>query len=175
MVSRIDIGMRHILLIYPFLYVFFGWLLERVPKKRAGEMAAGLAVLINLLEFASVYPNQIAFFNTLSGGPAQGPRYLLDSNVDWGQGLIQLQEVVSARPHACLALEYFGRAVPEYYLGSVVSVPPNAAAAKRQGCLIAISAQYLYGDPLHQHDYLRSFTPIARPAYSFYLYDPMQF
>ena len=39
----------------------------------------------------SVYPHFTAFFNRAAGGPANGPRYLLDSNLDWGQDVKKLK------------------------------------------------------------------------------------
>ena len=173
--SSIDIGIRHILLIYPFLYVLLATLLESVPLPRAVQLALGLALLVNLAEFVQVYPYPLAFFNTLAGGPKAGPRYLLDSNLDWGQGLIDLREELALKPHTCLALEYFGRADTNYYFPDHRPVPGTLEEAKRQPCLIAISVQRLYGDPAQQFSYLRAYEPIARPGYAIYLYDPSRF
>ena len=172
MVSRVDIGIRHIVLIYPFLYARFGWMFDRLSKQRTARLLMFLAVLLNLVEFVRVYPNSIAFFNTLSGGPTAGPRYLLDSNVDWGQGLIHLRDDLASRPHSCVALSYFGRADTHYYLGETRPVPNSAAEAQAQHCLIAVSVEHLYGDPVHRLSYLLKYRPIARPSYSIYLYDP---
>lgn len=32
----------------------------------------------------SIYPRYLEFFNFLSGGPGNGPNYLVDSNIDRG-------------------------------------------------------------------------------------------
>lgn len=175
MLSSIDIGIRHILLIYPFLYVLLGMFAERVAMLTLAKIAVGLALVVNLAEFARVYPHPLAFFNTLAGGPQAGPRYLLDSNLDWGQGLIHLRDQLSSRPHSCVALEYFGRADKNYYVPGFRPVPGSAEEAKRQPCLIAISVQRLYGDPDRRFSYLLAYQPVARPGYSMYLYDPAKF
>ena len=36
----------------------------------------------------SVYPHQLAYFNELAGGPENGHKHLLHSNLDWGQDLL---------------------------------------------------------------------------------------
>src|SRR5262249_53996088 len=102
---------------------------------------------------------------------------LLDSNIDWGQGLIHLRKALASRPHSCLALSYFGYAETSYYLANTaaVAVPVAVAEAKRQPCLIAVSVGNLYGDPLHPLRYLLDYEPVARPSYSIYLYDPSVF
>lgn len=35
-----------------------------------------------------VYPHQLAYFNELAGGPENGHRHLLGSNLDWGQDVL---------------------------------------------------------------------------------------
>lgn len=175
MLSSIDIGIRHILPIYPFLYVLMAVFAERAATSKFARIAIGLALMVNAAEFARVYPHPLAFFNTLAGGPEAGPRYLLDSNLDWGQGLIHMRDEISSRPHSCVALEYFGRADKDYYFSGFRPVPASAEEAKRQSCLIAISVQRLYGDPDHRFSYLLGYPPIARPGFAMYLYDPSRF
>jgi hypothetical protein len=46
----------------------------------------------NVLSVLAVYPHQIAYFNELAGGPSSGAVHLANSNVDWGQSLIELKE-----------------------------------------------------------------------------------
>ena len=67
------------------------------------------------METLSVYPHFTAFFNRLAGGPENGPRYLLDSNLDWGQGLKDLKEYMRQQGLGHVCLEYFGTADPRYY------------------------------------------------------------
>jgi hypothetical protein len=39
-----------------------------------------------------VHPNYLGYFNELAGGPSGGWRYLVDSNLDWGQDLRALKQ-----------------------------------------------------------------------------------
>lgn len=44
-----------------------------------------IAAVGNMVSCLCVYPYSMSYFNELAGGPSKGSRYLLDSNVDWGQ------------------------------------------------------------------------------------------
>ena len=45
----------------------------------------------------SAWPNYLSYFNTASGGTERGHKYLLDSNVDWGQSLKQVADYVQTK------------------------------------------------------------------------------
>lgn len=65
-----------------------------------------LAVVVSL---SSVYPHQLTYFNELAGGPENGEQHLLHSNVDWGQGLIELKHWVEKHPERQpVYLAYYG-------------------------------------------------------------------
>jgi hypothetical protein len=38
-----------------------------------------------------IYPHSLSYFNESIGGPLNGPKHLLGSNVDWGQDLLYLK------------------------------------------------------------------------------------
>lgn len=57
-----------------------------------------VSMLATITSTLGVYPHQLAYFNEIAGGPLNGPRHLLGSNVDWGQGLLALDEVLDVRP-----------------------------------------------------------------------------
>ena len=61
------------------------------------------------------HPHHLAYFNELAGGPANGWRLLVDSNLDWGQDLKRLGEWTRANHVGKLKLSYFGSADPGYY------------------------------------------------------------
>ena len=62
-----------------------------------------------------MYPHFLAYFNELAGGPRQGYRVLVDSNLDWGQGLKDLSRQLQKRGNPPIVLSYFGVADPSYY------------------------------------------------------------
>ena len=76
-----------------------------------------LGVLACVVESVTTWPNYLAYFNQLAGGPRQGYRHLVDSSLDWGQDLPGLarwleRNVASGTP---VYLSYFGTGNPDYY------------------------------------------------------------
>jgi hypothetical protein len=41
------------------------------------------------------YPHSLSYFNELVGGPRNGAKHLLNSNIDWGQDLLHLEKWIS--------------------------------------------------------------------------------
>jgi hypothetical protein len=68
-----------------------------------------------MVEFAAIWPDHLSYFNEITGVPPQGSRWLDDSNLDWGQGLLQLRDYLRENPVADFGLCYFGSASPAYY------------------------------------------------------------
>ena len=113
--SRFNIGQRHLTPLYPFLCVAVApaasWLEQR------GARAVAVAVLIAscFASFALATPRYFSYFNVASGGPRGGTKHLVDSNVDWGQDLIRLKRWMTAHAVAEVDLAYFGTADPRAY------------------------------------------------------------
>ncbi len=82
--SRLNIGHRHLLPIYPALFVLAGALVGSQATRRRQLAAAGLALLA-VGESLQARPFYLASFNALAGGSANGWRHLIDSSLDWGQ------------------------------------------------------------------------------------------
>jgi hypothetical protein len=87
MLGNLNIGIRHVLPAIPFLYILVVYMMHRA---RLGPTAITL-LLIAFLETSLVHPDYLAFFNILAGGPANGDKFLLDSNLDWGQDHARLK------------------------------------------------------------------------------------
>ncbi|HEY0082595.1 MAG TPA: glycosyltransferase family 39 protein [Pyrinomonadaceae bacterium] len=99
--SRINIGIRHFLPAFPFLFIAGGALLDQLFRVggRGRIPATVLAALILLwagAEAARAYPDYIPYMNQLAG---QHPRwkYLSDSNVEWGDDVPALAAYLRAR------------------------------------------------------------------------------
>jgi len=113
-----NIGVRHILVVYVFLYVLIGgaaWALMR--KSRKWAYAVGLLLLIHVASSVLAFPNYIAYANELWGGPSQTYKYLTDSNSDWGQQLKSVRQYLDGRGVKECWFVYFaaGVAEPSYY------------------------------------------------------------
>ena len=116
--SNLDIGHRHILGLYPFLYVYAGSLpgeLRRRVGAPAGVWAPLAMVVLLAVETIAARPHFIPFFNFLAGGAKGGIDLLADSNLDWGQGLPALRRWMAERNVPRVNLSYFGSADPAAY------------------------------------------------------------
>lgn len=88
MASSMNIGIRHILPTYPFLYVIGAAYLVLFCHWRPGGVWLVLALwLAQAASSLAAAPEYIAYANELWGRPNQVHRYLSDSNSDWGQQL----------------------------------------------------------------------------------------
>jgi 4-amino-4-deoxy-L-arabinose transferase-like glycosyltransferase len=128
--SQINIGHRHILPVYPPLFILCGaaalWL--RAEGRARNVLRAAPVVLAVLLATEALYryPNYLAYFNVIAGGPARGYRRLIDSSLDWGQDLPGLRRYLDRQPGSDRAyLSYFGNARPSYYQIPAVHLPSD--------------------------------------------------
>lgn len=162
MTSNLNLGIRHVLPIYPFIYLLIALaapklhsIRPRLFKWSATALAATLAV-----ESLAAFPNYLSFFNVAAGGSRGGLRLLSDSNLDWGQDLLLLNRWQAEHPQTRLYLCYFGSVDPAAYGIRYINLPggiylnPNQQAPDQPG-VIAISASRLQG--LHLSPELREF------------------
>jgi hypothetical protein len=113
MTSNLNIGQRHILPIYPFLYIVAGSLWSAAARRRFLIAAACVLVAIPAFYF---WGNHLAYMNSIAGGPRRGYEKLIDSNFDWGQDLKRLGEWNDRRAsREPINLVYFGTADPRFY------------------------------------------------------------
>ena len=84
--SHLNIGHRHILPVYPILFILAGVIVRPATSRWLSGAAVALAGLA-AVESLAIRPHYLAYFNVLAGGPANGWRHLVDSSLDWGQDL----------------------------------------------------------------------------------------
>jgi len=175
MSSGINIGMRHILPVYPFLYVGLAAMLS-APRflRAAAPMALALAVL-QIAECASIAPDYLAFFNAFAGGPGNGPLYLADSNIDWGQDVKKLLQWLEAHGTRRARVFYFGNAPLRYYGVDELGYP---GPRDQKGwdeiddyCVASVTPLMGNYVPLEALAQLRLREPIAKVGWSMYVYD----
>jgi 4-amino-4-deoxy-L-arabinose transferase-like glycosyltransferase len=99
MTSKLNIGVRHILLVFIFLLVLAGgaaWSL--ICKDRRWAWPIGALILFHVISSLRAFPTSyIAYANELWGGPANIHKYLTDSTTDWGQQLKAVKRYVDQR------------------------------------------------------------------------------
>lgn len=182
--AKINIGIRHVLPVYPFLFVLAARL-GTLAFRRAwtAPVLLGVPLLLTASSSLRIGPHQLAYFNELAGGPAEGYRYLSDSNLDWGQDLTTLRDYLEREGVPMLYLSYFGTAPPHAYGIRYQHVPPPHPIlpppedvlpldAPRQ--LLAVSVtnlQGVYGSAKDQFRWLDGRAPVAKVGYSIYVYD----
>ncbi|MCY2962761.1 MAG: glycosyltransferase family 39 protein [Planctomycetota bacterium] len=146
-----QLGFRYILPAFPLLYLFAGqaaqWCWEsRSVWGRVAVTAFALALPLGLRD----HPHHLAYFNELSGGFAGGRAHLADSNLDWGQDLLELRVFLKSQEVDHVGLAYFGM-LPPSALGFDYELPPSAAVVAGFGRppagWYAISVNFTLGRP----------------------------
>jgi hypothetical protein len=175
MTSGINIGMRHILPVYPFLYVgAAAWLTTR-PNRRISAYALAAVVLLQMAESARIAPDYLAFFNELAGGPGRGPEYLVDSNIDWGQDVKKLAHWLDAHGGRRVRVFYFGNAQMRYYgideMGYPQPLDQQGWDEVDEYCVANVTPLQGVYVPLNILAPLRLREPIAKIGWSMYVYD----
>ena len=175
MTSGINIGMRHILPIYPFLYVGAAAWLARATW-RPGLYVLGTLVALQMGECARITPDYLAFFNELAGGPGRGPEYLVDSNIDWGQDVKKLGLWLDAHGGKRRArVYYFGNAQMRYYgideMGYPEPLDEKGWDAIDEYCVANVTPLNGVYVPLNSLAPLRMREPVAKIGWSMYVYD----
>ena len=108
--SRITIGVRHVLPIYPFLSITAGFglvaLFRRGRSNRWIQAVAFALLLWFSASSAMAHPDYLAYFNELGG--AHPERIVVDSDLDWGQDLWRLSRQLREVGAPMVTLDYFG-------------------------------------------------------------------
>lgn len=170
--GNLNIGFRHLFPIMALLYVLvakkifdFHKNLPETSRKTFNIILAAFIIWIVLIPIIS-FPSYISYFNELVGGPKNGYKYVVDSNLDWGQDLKRLSKWINeynscaqrpGRKALCksipeeitrqengiqkIRVDYFGGSSPQYYLKDKY-VPWHASLDPEPGWY-AISAEFL--------------------------------
>ncbi len=114
--SHLNIGHRHILPLYGFGFILSGLVVYRLQKRTRPAFALIVVAALTsgqLVSSLTIRPHYLTYFNSLNGGPDQGYRYLVDSSLDWGQGLPDLAEWLKINaPGRNVYLSYTGNDEP---------------------------------------------------------------
>src|SRR5487761_1092178 len=138
-----NIGLRYVLFLEPLMAVWISRLLV-APAWRAAWLRRAFATALVLLVAITLtsWPHYLPYFNWLSGGPDHGHRWLLDSNLDWGQDLIALKRYMDREHIHEIDLAHFGRVPPAVY---GIRYRTLRAGQKPVNRHVAVSANLLWG------------------------------
>ena len=160
----LSINPRYIVLVLPLLYIF------------ASRVASGPAVKFRLLSAAllvwvivsslSFYPYSMSYFNELAGKPTNYPKYLLGSNIDWGQDAYALKTWVENNPDARPL--YISYATPILLEKMGIKTAGTVPTEPTAGWMV-IGVNELFAKD-SRFDWLKEFEPVGMVGYSIWIY-----
>ena len=183
--GNLNIGIRHLLPVFPFTILLVSGAVSNLLKEPFLKLKCFLlAFLISwqAVSVISVFPHFLAYFNESVGGPESGYKYVVDSNLDWGQDLKGLKNWVEKNGIDTIYLDYFGGGDPQYYLGTKFSPWWGSRNPKElpKGSYLAVSASFLQGGqgkkipglqaPEGYYLWLNEYSPVAKIGYSIFIY-----
>lgn len=190
LVSGLNIGIRHLLPILPLTMVLTArltivfylkakqsnwWQSKTLGVTKLSALGAlGMVLLLwQLVEVLIIAPPYyISYYNELFGGIQNGHQVAVDSNYDWGQDLKRLSQLVTTLNIPRINVNYFGSALPQYYLGNrYIEWQPSEGI---QPGWYAISVSYLeyfwHNSDDKGYNYFKDKQPVAKAGTSIYIY-----
>ncbi len=176
-------GWRYLMPVFPFLCVLTGGLAVSLPRRAVLFFIAPLFGWM-VVEAAWISPNNLTYFNRLVGGPANGYKWLVDCNLDWGQDFDRIRDFLKKQPPSELIVATFGTGDRNLYFGphqdllaDSNNLPAyfthiNSERPERE--LLIVSATLLQGFGLSDPTvfaWLRQKMPLAQVGYSTFVYD----
>ncbi|KKT42296.1 MAG: Tetratricopeptide repeat protein [Candidatus Giovannonibacteria bacterium GW2011_GWA2_44_13b] len=167
--NPLNIGVRHILPVFPFTYLlvsreiiiwlrrlsveepasFWEWIrffYENYIKPAPKYFIFSVIILFMVLNIVMVFPYFLSYYNILGGGPGDGYKIATDSNYDWGQDLKRLAARMEELNIDKIYLDYFGGGDPHYYLGGKFESWWSAKGSPPMGSYFAVSLNALMGN-----------------------------
>ena len=194
--SNLNIGIRHILPAFPFVYILVSGQIKRIfiylkglkPLKGKCLVLIGCYIFLATcliwygLSSLSIFPYYLTHFNELVGGAKNGYIYVADSNLDWGQDLKRLAQWIDEQGIKKIKVDYFGGGTPEYYLGKKYEEwhgnwnPQDI----KKGSWLAVSATFLqqgraiatkgWNQPTDYYMWLYQYQPVTVIGNSIFVY-----
>ena len=169
MSSRINLGVRHMLVVYPLLSIVSGHVLTACLKNSRPAIRAvaiGLAVW-SVVDSVLVHPDYLAYFNQIASRHPE--RILAESDLDWGQDLHRLAARLQSLGVQEVAIRYFGTTpLDRVGLPSYRALSPTAPTSG----YIAISLHELVMSNAENgsFEWLKGYKPVEKIGHSIYLY-----
>jgi hypothetical protein len=172
-----NIGIRYLLPVYPLVFVFVSRLSLSLRTSRPARLAAILLGVWYVVGTLAIYPDHLAYFNELVGGPRNGHRYLDDSNIDWGQDLKRLRQYMDRQGIEQVGLRLGPHAAPDYYgirwrpvTDREWSSGEPAPGIYAFSTHLLVRGEYYARERGVKTDWLGRNEPIGRVGYSIYLF-----
>jgi hypothetical protein len=135
--SRLNIGIRHILPVYPFLIVLASGTAWRMAgRKRAWMYVVVALAALHCVSSLRAFPNYLSYSNEIWGGPQETYRYLSASNVDTGGGHIDERNYLARNRITDCWIASFGTADLDYYDVPCKSFPGASAFTSNRFAIV---------------------------------------
>ncbi|MGA8808675.1 MAG: glycosyltransferase family 39 protein [Thermoanaerobaculia bacterium] len=109
MPTALDLGVRYLLPFYvPFAIAAACTMAAMLRVSRATAIVAIALLAAHAVVSARAHPDYFPYFNVFAGSDPS--RYLVDSNIDWGQDILRLRSVVRRQHVETLSLSLMGPA-----------------------------------------------------------------
>lgn len=93
--SKLDIGIRHLMPVMPFLFVLAAASAVSFARRSRGwAWVVSILLALHIVSSLRAFPNYLPYSNEIVGGPSATYRVLSDSNVGWGGGLKALHAYI---------------------------------------------------------------------------------
>jgi hypothetical protein len=196
MIQPFNIGYRHLLPILPFVFVFIS---VQISPSLKGEilkiqipnphpfvslspcLLVSILLVWNMISAIHIFPDYLAYFNELAGGPDNGYKWLVDSNLDWGQSWKELKAYMDAHGIAHIRFAQASSNDPAVYGIDYEPIAPMKGAPAVLPArfdpapgVYVISPSALQGVALadvNTFDFFRRLTPTARIGHALFVYD----
>jgi hypothetical protein len=173
------IGVRYVIPCYPFLYVFAGRAAVLLVRGLLSRLVLVGTLAWSVVEFAAIWPDHLPYFNQIAGGWRGGIHWLDDSNIDWGQGLLELRDYLAKRSIRDYTLCTAGNAdIGEFYgmKGGVVWLdklfkPPPGVLIMSSHCVarMTVFLEEEFGDG--PQNWLVHVVPMDVVGHTYYVYE----
>jgi len=114
--SHVTLVNRYILPVYPLVIIYAGQLVNiKTVRKTILFLFLGVLLIWYIAGTLKTFPYFVSYMNEAIGGAGNRYKFLVDSNYDWGQGLIALKKYEDNQGIRSLQLAYFGSIDPAKY------------------------------------------------------------
>ena len=187
--SNLNIGVRHLLPVFPFTYILVSGIIIaflssgkgftfKIPK----YLILAILIIWQIISVLKVFPYFLSYGNEIASGPKNLYYYTVDSNYDWGQDLKRLVKWTDKENINKIYVDYFGGADTQYYLKDKLRSWQGGRDPRElpKGSYLAVSATFLQGGrgkpapgfngPYGYYLWLDNYTPVERIGYSIFVY-----
>ena len=191
--GNLNIGVRHILPTFPFIYILVSLGIENsfsIIKTSSLKKTAIFSTILLISWYAGssliAFPHYLSYFNETAGNSTNGHKIAVDSNYDWGQDLKRLGNFVKNPPTGKeiekIYIDYFGGGDLDYYLGEKYEKWQSTNLGKDfpKNNYLAVSISLLQGGMAkpaigfdgssEYYNWLNNYQPIARAGNSIFIY-----